>query len=332
MSTDQRDKMNLEDSVVDRAEIPTRIPPPGSIAPLEENPISPKNFKSDPPQELVQIAGYTFIDLLHDSERTLVYLAREEITGRDVAIKQFRKEKEFTQEKKIQEIIINSKKEYHHLLLAYNFIEEQKTIISPYLRGGNLHALSNSLGPLKARQTWVIAADLLTGLQDLHDLGMVYRDVKSRNAVVGITDPNLEKITAEGLESFTDFNLKWCDFESVKHPGIPDLYEKDIIGTPRYMAPEVCRGEKYDLRSDIYGTGIILCRLVTGKYPFDADNFLQIVQRQIHDEFPDSIFYNTEITPGQKEVLKKSLAKDPEHRYQSAEEFRWAWSNELITK
>jgi len=351
MTSDNKDKPNLEDTFAAEATISTRKPL-DSVKPtemdnpsvlsnkdstksskLDNPPAQTKKPRSDPPPELIPIPGYTFIDSLYESKRTIVFRAREEQSGRDVALKQFKDQKEFDREKEIQKLLTNSGSDRENLLLADRFLDEQRTTISPYLRGGDLYNLPKVVGKLKPRHTWVIALDLLDGLQVMHDQGILHRDVKSRNVLVDITNPKIEKITAENLESFVDLNFKLCDYEFAKYQNIEDQDEEGkVIGTHRYIDPELWLGGRYDPRSDIYGAGIILYRLLAGQYPIDGEDKHQVIQRQIRDSIPDLTQFNQDVTPGQKAVLEKVLAKKPKDRYQSAQEFKCDWMAELIRK
>ncbi len=330
------EKMDLENSSVNGSTGRTRK----SLNEINPNEMdkpsaSSRNTKSDPP-ELIAIPGYTYEKELHRSKRTILYKAHEDATRREVAIKQFKYQDEFSREKEIQQRINKSSCDKGNFLLAHTFLEELKTMVVPYLHGGDLYVLPDKLVPdkLKPSQTWVLTVDLFDALQILHNLGIVHRDVKSRNVLIDITNPALEKITAaETLESYTDVSYRLFDFEFSGHSDLPDPYdEKEFIGTPRYMAPEVCFGEKYDPRSDIYSAAIILYRLLAGRYPIDGDKHLQIIQRQIREDIPDITQFNSYITPRQNAILQKGLAKKPEDRYQSAREFKHDWLDELMRK
>lgn len=342
MTTEKTDDLKLEHPSAAGTSVPTRIPPT-SIRPDERDlpSVSSRNSRSDPP-ELIAIPGYRYERELQRSKRTIVYKAREEETGREVVNKLFKNQEDFDREKENQHRIINSASDKDnssnkdYFLLAYRFLDEVKTMIAPYLRGGDLYALPDKVGGiLRPRQTWVLTVDLFDALQILHDrLNIIHRDVKSRNVFVDITNPALEKITAATLESYTDLNFKLGDLEFAAQKDLPgqDDEERNIIGTPRYMAPEVCLGEKYDPRSDIYSAVVIIYRLLAGHYPIvpvAGENYLKVIQRQIQEDIPD-ITNNPYITARQNLILKKGLAKRPEDRYQTAQEFKRDWLDELV--
>ncbi|MEK6939718.1 MAG: serine/threonine-protein kinase [Nanoarchaeota archaeon] len=336
MNSDKTDKMNVEDSPVAGASVPTRIPP-SSIRPDErDKPSVPaRETKSDPPAIMV-ISGYIYDKELHSSKRTIVYKAQDEATGRDVVIKQFKDQEEFNRDKETQNRIISGAPYKDNFLLAHTFLDEVKTMIAPYVRGGDLYTLPGKIdGVPKPSQTLALTVDLFDALQALHKLNIVHRDVKSRNVLVDITNPTIEKITVNTLESGVDVNFKLFDFEFATRTDHHDQYQEGkIIGTPLYMAPEVCFGEKCDPRSDIYSAVTILYRLLAGHYPIipiDGEDYLRVIQRQILENIPD-ITNNVYITPRQNLILKKGLAKKPKDRYQTAQDFKRDWIDELMKR
>src|SRR3989344_3695187 len=243
MNTDRPDQIGLEDSVAG-ATLPTMIPP-ATIRPDErDDPSVPSvNSRSTPPPGLIQIPGYTFIELLQKPDRNIVYRAKEDNSDQDVVVKQFTPEEleQFTRQKDIENRL---PRDHPNLLLADRFLAEYRSIISRHLRGGDFHHLMDRVGMLHPSQTKVIALNLLDALHVMHTRGIIYRDVKSRNILLDIINPDVENITAETLESFLDFRLKLCDYELAGHPSLSDeSKEGKRIGTPRYMAPEACKGE-----------------------------------------------------------------------------------------
>jgi len=324
------DKKDTDKILEDELLVKTRRPSK-TIKPTEmDEPSTPGGRtrpRSDPPAEFKPIPGYTIEEKLPARSGSLVYKARND-EGKLVVVKQF-PEESYRKEKKIQSII-NDGLEHHGLLLAEHFIDEYNTMVLPYLRGGDLWQLLkySSKKIITPKQTWVIVLDLLNGLQSLHERGIVHYDVKSKNVLIDINNPKLEKITAEDLTSYLDYNLKLCDYEFSTHRDIPNN-AGFIIGTPLYIAPEVILGDRVDPRIDIYGAGIILYRLLAGRYPFIGENDAEVKLHHLESSPPDITLFNQYITSGQKKVLEKALAKKPEDRYQSALEFKCDWLEEL---
>ena len=97
-----------------------------------------------------------------------------------------------------------------------------------------------------------------------------------------------------------------------------------MMGTPAYMAPEQVLGGEIDGRADLYAMGVVFYRLLTAHLPFKADSGIAMVQKQINDPPTPVRQFRAELPPMCQEILTRALAKAPEHRFQTAEEFRAA--------
>jgi serine/threonine protein kinase len=93
------------------------------------------------------------------------------------------------------------------------------------------------------------------------------------------------------------------------------------IGTPAYMSPEQGAGSNIDNRSDIYSLGIILYEMVTGRVPYTAETPVAVVFKHIQDPLPSARKLKPDLPEAVELVLLKALAKNPEDRYQNAEDF-----------
>jgi serine/threonine-protein kinase len=152
----------------------------------------------------------------------------------------------------------------------------------------------------------------LSGLQYAHAQGVVHRDVTPGNLIV----------TPDGCVKLTDFGL-------AKSVGDHQLTnDGDIVGSLYYMPPEQVRHQMDpDPRSDIYSTGAVLYELLTGKKIFECSDRLTLMLAQVQKQPVPPIEIAPEIGPELNAIVLKALAKDPEHRFQSAEEFRLALQN-----
>ncbi|HLK22029.1 MAG TPA: serine/threonine-protein kinase [Bryobacteraceae bacterium] len=150
----------------------------------------------------------------------------------------------------------------------------------------------------------------LSGLQYAHAHGVVHRDVTPGNLMV----------TADGCIKLTDFGL-------AKSVGDHQLTnDGDIVGSLYYMPPEQVRQHMADPdpRSDIYSTGAVLYELLTGKKIFQCSDRLSLMVAQVQKQPTPLIEIAPEIPEELNAIVLKALAKDPAHRFQSAEEFRLA--------
>jgi serine/threonine protein kinase len=148
-----------------------------------------------------------------------------------------------------------------------------------------------------------IVLDALDGLEYAHRAGIVHRDIKPANIL----------LTADGTAVLSDFGIAQVA------GGTHYTTSGAMMGTLQYMAPEqgLARG---DARSDIYSMGIVLYEMLVGEPPFDADTPLAILLKHMNDPLPIPREKNPEIPEPLERVLLKTLAKQPEDRYASAQD------------
>jgi serine/threonine-protein kinase len=154
-------------------------------------------------------------------------------------------------------------------------------------------------------QIYRIMRGACEALSYAHARGMIHRDVKPANLM----------LDADDRVVLTDFGIAKIV------TGIQFTASGGMVGTPAYMAPEQGLGEQGDERSDIYSLGVILFQLVTGKLPYDAEAPLAVILKHLNEPIPDI----DQVAPGTPEAFKnliyKAMAKDPEERFQTADEF-----------
>jgi len=156
--------------------------------------------------------------------------------------------------------------------------------------------------PLSLMQSLNIARQICDGLDAAHAQGVIHRDLKSQNIIVGST----------GQVKIIDFGLALSThLEGMTATGL-------IMGTPEYMAPEQVAGKKVDERADIYSLGIILYELFTGKVPFSGDSAIAVGFKQMKEDPVKPSLLNPQITPQLEAVILKALQKDPLYRYRTA--------------
>lgn len=258
------------------------------------------------------LGPYQVIRELGKGAMGTVYLARHESLGRDVAIKVLSDgvvlEPE-TLERFRREGKIAAKLRHPNIVQVYDFfaVEGRYFIAMEYLGSRTLEGLIRERGPLPLNAALRLTDQLLDALHHAHEQGIVHRDIKPANVM--ITDAN--------NAALTDFSIAHMKSASkLTQTG-------SIIGTPEYMAPEQFDG-KCDWRSDLYATGLILYEMLTGFCPFHADTISEIMKKQIMvmPDPPSEVDFT--IPQPVSEVVLKCLAKDPDARYQSAQEMRLA--------
>lgn len=149
-----------------------------------------------------------------------------------------------------------------------------------------------------------IMNDVLAGLAYAHAQGIVHRDIKPSNIL----------LTRNGQAVLTDFGIAQIV------GGTQYTVAGALMGTLQYMAPEQGRDGKCDQRSDIYSLGITLYEMLTGTTPFDGETPLAILLKHLNEPVTPPHRYAPEVPPAFESVVLKALSKNPDDRYQSAEE------------
>ena len=175
-------------------------------------------------------------------------------------------------------------------------------IVMELLEGENLaQRLAHELPSVKEALQLVI--QICHGLHHAHERDLVHRDIKPANVF----------LTRDGIVKLTDFGVaRWAESE-LTTPGT-------IIGTAEYMSPEQMRGESVDRRTDIFGVGVILYRLLTGRRPFKSGRLETLLFQIVHTPIEHVDFHDGASRPELERIVLRSLAKDPDERYSSARE------------
>lgn len=158
---------------------------------------------------------------------------------------------------------------------------------------------------LPLEETLRIVKESASALAYAHRRGMIHRDVKPANLM----------IDQDNRLVLTDFGIaKMLNSKQLTVSG-------GMIGTPAYMSPEQGLGEPGDERSDIYSLGVIMYQLLVGALPYDAETALGVILMHVNDPVPDVRVFDPEIPLSIQRIVNRSMAKDSDKRYQTAEEF-----------
>ena len=176
-------------------------------------------------------------------------------------------------------------------------------IAMEYLDGRTLKELLVRNGPTPIPIAIDYARQILGALSFAHRNGIVHRDIKPHNIVVG----------GDGRLKVTDFGIARSGASQMTEAG-------SIVGTAQYLSPEQARGAPVDPRSDIYSLGIVLYEMLTGTVPFTGDTPVEIAMKHLSQvpEPPSTI--RPEVPHDLDAVVMRALAKDPEQRYSTTEE------------
>ena len=178
-------------------------------------------------------------------------------------------------------------------------------IVMEYVDGITLKEyLKQRGGALTWKETVHFATQVLSALQHAHSKGIIHRDVKPQNIM----------LLADGSIKMMDFGI--ARFSRAQSQTVSDK----AIGSVHYISPEQAKGERTDARTDIYSVGVMLYEMLSGRLPFDGDGAVSIAIMQISEK-PKPLAEIAPKTPaGLRQITEKAMEKDPDKRYQSAQE------------
>jgi len=185
----------------------------------------------------------------------------------------------------------------------YGEDEELAFIVMELVNGKSLHQHLRNGAKYNLSEISEIIRPLLDGLGYVHGEGVVHRDLKPSNIMIN-----------------SDGRIKLCDF-GIAHTESSELTQLgDVLGSLHYMSPEQFIGMSIDQRSDLYSVGVIAYELLTGRKPFTG-NSAAVMQQAIYETPALPSSHNPMLTPQIDEVILKAMAKNTDHRYQTAREF-----------
>jgi len=247
----------------------------------------------------------------------VVYLGRDPVIGRLVALKTIRvaaeddvEQREFN-ERFLREAQAAGTLSHPNIVTVHDVGEEDETsfIAMEYVEGKNLKQVIREKERLPFERIAEIIAEVAEALDYAHRKGIVHRDVKPANII----------ITPDGSVKITDFGIAKIETSSLTETG-------QFLGTPNYMSPEQVTGETVDGRSDLFSLGVVLYELLTKRKPFLGDNVTSISYKIVHESFPPLPSVDKTIPSEFGPILAKALSKDPASRFQRGSELVQALS------
>jgi serine/threonine protein kinase len=258
-----------------------------------------------------EFAGFRIERTLGHGGMGIVYLAREVRLDRDVALKVIRTElasDEHFRARFRDESRTAASIEHPRVVTVFGAGERDGLLYvsMQYVPGPDLGGLISACGPLSADRAAALIAEVADGLDAVHEAGLVHRDVKPANVLVGESGE-------DGSTAFlTDFGLAKV---AASTSGLTATGE--VIGTVDYMAPEQIEGRRVDARTDVYALGCVLFHAVTGEVPFPERETSSKMWAHLNEP-PPSIGSGDGGRAALDPVIRRAMAKEPSDRFPSA--------------
>jgi len=258
------------------------------------------------------IDHYRVLELVGRGAMGVVYKALDVNLERRVAIKvmsaEARNDPDFV-ERFRQEARIQGALNHPNVALLFDYFlhDGVPVAVMEFIDGESLEQLIRRRGPIPAHESIPIFKQALRGVAAAHRAGIIHRDLKPGNLM----------ITRDDI-------VKVMDFGIAKRQGVTGATKVSTsIGSPLYMAPEQILGRAVDCRTDVYALGITLYELLTGQRPFNARGKAEYLVLNAHvNDLPEPpTVYRYGIPQPIVDAVMRSLAKDPDARFQSAEDF-----------
>jgi len=272
-----------------------------------------------------RIGRYVVGDLLGEGGMARVYKALDSANEQQVALKtlkpQYRADRglcaRFEREARTMATI-----HHEHVVAILDFPCEgsMRAIVTEFLPGGSLRDRLNAArpprAPLAIQEAVALILQAAAGVGAAHNVGLVHRDIKPSNLL----------LDAAGRIKVADFGAIMVLEGTTWLTGVGQQ-----IGTPAYMSPEQCQGQRVTAASDVYSLGVTLFELLTDHLPFEVEEAspFAIMLKHISEPVPDPREARTEIPAGLAAVILQSLAKAPAARFPNAHAFADALLSQL---
>ena len=237
----------------------------------------------------------------------VVFLVRDRVEGRYLAVKVMRKELIYSKSmvRRFRREISYASKLQHPNIVPVAFSVERIDLVyyaMPRIRGTPLHKRLEQEGALPVDETVGVLRQLAAALAYAHEHNVVHRDVKPSNVIVG----------QDRMVQILDFGVA----KGLTHESGNLTASGELIGSPEYMSPEQAAGSSdLDHRTDIYSWGIVGFELLTGKPPFLGTTVTEVLYKQMADKPPDMKQKRPDAPDHLVSVVNRCLEKDPDDRW-----------------
>ncbi len=279
------------------------------VTPISDSSVSSKSN----PRQLKQprmLGRYRILEEVGRGSTALVYRAYDPQLDRFLAIKVLRdklaKDDDY-REGFLREAKLAAQLTHSNIVTIFDVgIKDSKPYIAmELLEGATLEKILSLNSKLPLKTVISIVSQLASALSYAHQQGVVHRDIKPGNILI-LKDKKTTK--------FTDFGIAQLD----ENMGKAGKLSNKVLGTPEYMSPEQILGQPVDNRSDLYSTGVLMYRMLTGLPPFIADDLGDLFKQIIKNRQPEMVIDNEHVNDDVKDLIRKLLQKRPDKRFQNA--------------
>ncbi|MGG4092928.1 Stk1 family PASTA domain-containing Ser/Thr kinase [Paenibacillus lautus] len=257
-----------------------------------------------------ELAGrYKIIERIGGGGMALVYKAQDILLNRNVAIKvlrqQFVHDEEFIRRFR-REAQSAASLSHSNVVSIYDVGQEEEVhyIVMEYIEGQNLNEIIKERAPLQVEEAVRIAIQICDALGHAHHNQIIHRDIKPHNILIG----------RNGRVKVTDFGIaRAVTSTTITQTG-------SVVGSVHYFSPEHAKGVVTGEKSDLYSLGIVLYQMLTARLPFLGESPISVALKHLQEEFDEPREVNPLIPQSVENIILKSMRKNPEERYQSAEE------------
>ncbi|KGP73944.1 Stk1 family PASTA domain-containing Ser/Thr kinase [Pontibacillus yanchengensis] len=247
---------------------------------------------------------YEIQDMIGGGGMANVYLGKDTILNRNVAIKVLRLE--YAND---EEFIARFRREAHsatslshpNIVNIYDVGEEEHIyyMVMEYVDGMTLKQYIQTYGPAEVEEAIEITKQITAAMSHAHENDIVHRDIKPQNIL--IDEHKHVKVT--------DFGI------AIALSATSLTQTNSVLGSVHYLSPEQARGGMATKKSDIYSIGIVLFELLTGRLPFSGQSAVSIALKHLQSETPSLMRWNPSVPQSVENIVLKATAKDPFHRY-----------------
>ncbi len=265
---------------------------------------------------MTEVADNTLVDSRYRILRRLgsggmadVYCAEDTHLGREVALKvlhrRFAQDEEFV-ERFRREASAAAGLQHPNVVGVFDRGRHDGTyyIAMEYLTGRTLKDIIAAEAPLDQTRVVDLGTQILEAAGFAHRHGVIHRDFKPHNVIVD----------AAGHAKVTDFGIARAGASEMTETG-------SIMGTAQYLSPEQAQGHAVTATSDLYSIGVMLYEMLAGRLPFEGDSAVAVALKHLSEPPVPISQLRPDIHPALESVVMSALAKDPAHRWQSAEDF-----------